>query len=263
MNVRGCLALAKITASTWLVQRSFFFLLAFGWMISPLIYLFVWATAASGQSVGGFSQGEFVAYYLVLIATNQFTMTQANWTLGDLIREGLFNGVLLRPMAPFLDTLASELAGKAVFMLFVLPVVGLLALLMKPEFHLTMTAVILFIPALILAWLLRYIWGYSLALLAFWATRADGLLAVQDSLLFLLAGQVAPVMLLPGLIREVAVILPFRYMLGFPVEVLTTPMSHAALIQGFAIQAGWLMLAVFAARMIWRAGIQRYEAVGG
>jgi ABC-2 type transport system permease protein len=135
--------------------------------------------------------------------------------------------------------------------------------LMKPEFHLTAAAVILFVPAIILGWLLRYIWGYSLALLAFWATRADGLLAVQDSLLFLLAGQVAPVMLLPGLIREIAIILPFRYMLGFPVEVLTTPLSDAALIQGFAIQAGWLVLTIIAARMIWRAGIRRYEAVGG
>ena len=78
-----------------------------------------------------------------------------------------------------------------------------------------------FIPALLLAWLLRFFWGYWLALLAFWATRADALLALQDTLVFLLAGQVAPVALLPGALQPAATRLPFRYMVGFPVEVLT------------------------------------------
>ena len=47
-------------------------------------------------------------------------------------------------------------------------------------------------------------------MLAFWATRADALLAVQDALIFLLAGQVAPIQLLPGGLRNAAVALPFR-----------------------------------------------------
>ena len=42
MNLRGAWALIKRTWLSWLQERSFFFLLAFGWMISPLIYLFVW-----------------------------------------------------------------------------------------------------------------------------------------------------------------------------------------------------------------------------
>ena len=38
--------LIKRTWLSWMQYRSFFFLLAFGWMIPPLIYLFVWSTAA-------------------------------------------------------------------------------------------------------------------------------------------------------------------------------------------------------------------------
>ncbi len=61
--------------------------------------------------------------------------------------------------------------------------------------------VVLFFVALSGAWLLRFFWGFWLACLAFWATRADALLALQDALIFLLAGVVAPVALLPGALQ--------------------------------------------------------------
>jgi ABC-2 type transport system permease protein len=245
--------------------RSFFFLLAFGWMIPPLIYLFVWSTAAGDRAIGGLTRGEFVAYYLVLILVNQLTYAQTNWTVGDMIRAGSMNILLMRPMSPLYNTLATEVAGKVVYMIFVIPVTAFLALILRPELRLTGHAecVLAFSLALTLAWALRFLWGYWLALLAFWATRADALLALQDSLIFLLAGQVAPVALLPGPLRMAATLLPFRYMVGFPVEVLTGQLDSAAVWSGLAIQAVWLGIAWVLFLMIWRAGAKQYSAVGG
>lgn len=103
-------------------------------------------------------------------------------------------------------------------MLFVIPVVMLLALILHPVLHVNLYQVLLFIPALLMAWLLRFFWGFALALLAFWATRADALLAIQDALIFLLAGQVAPIAVLPSPLALLAQLLPFRYMISFPVD---------------------------------------------
>ncbi len=264
MNIhRGGIALVKATWTSWLQHRGFFFILAFGWMIPPLIYLLVWSTAAADHPVGGMNRGQFVAYYLILILVNQLTYSQSNWTVGDLIRYGQMNFLLLRPLPPIYDTLSSEIAGKVVYLVFDVPIVIVLALVLRPEWHFTPGSVAAFIPALFLAWLLRFFWGYALALLAFWATRADALLGLQDTLIFLLAGQVAPVALLPGMLRLAAVALPFRYMVGFPVEVLMGQVTGSDMLSGFSIQIFWLIIALTLSALAWKLGSRRYAAVGG
>ena len=260
---RGGWALIRGTWLSWMQYRSFFFILAFGWMIPPLIYLLVWSTAAGAGSIGGMTRGAFVAYYLILILVNQITYAQTNWTVGDMIRTGQISKLLLRPISPLFDALAQEAAGKVVYLVFIVPILIVLGFVLKPELDLTLTNALAFVPALLLAWALRFFWGYWLALLAFWATRADALLALQDSLVFLLAGQVAPVALLPGLLKTAAVALPFRYMVAFPVEVICGSLSNAQILVGFAIQTGWLALAVALYAVLWRKGLTHYTAVGG
>jgi len=263
MNLHGGISLIKSTWLSWMQHRGFFFLLAFGWMIPPLIYMFVWSTATGGETIGGMTQAEFVAYYLILVVVNQLTYAQTNWTVGDEIRYGNMSTWLLRPMAPILNVLSTELAGKVVYMSFTIPVALLLAVLLKPEFTLTWQNGVLFLPGLIFAWALRFFWGYWLALLAFWATRADGLLTLQDSLIFLLGGQVAPTRLLPPLIQVLSTILPFRYMAAFPVAVLTGQLTQSEIVTGFIFQVSWMLVAIGLYTLMWRNGVRRYSAVGG
>ncbi|MCB2213890.1 ABC-2 family transporter protein [bacterium] len=263
MNHRGGWELIKNTWQSWLQQRGFFFLLAFGWMLPLLVYLFIWSAAAGGGSLGGLTQGDLAGYYLILILANQMTYSTTNWTVGDNIRLGQISRWLLQPMSPLYHALSQEIAGKVVFMTFSIPVTALLALIIRPQFGLTWQNGLLFIPSLLLAWALRFFWGYWLALLAFWATRADSLLALQDSLVFLLGGHLAPLALLPAWMQPWARALPFRYMSAFPVEVLTGQLSGAQILTGFTLQTGWTVGAVLLYRLVWTRGLRHYEAIGG
>jgi ABC-2 type transport system permease protein len=263
MNVHGGMALIRSTWLSWMQHRSFFFLLAFGWMIPPLIYLFVWSTAAGGETIGGLTQDEFIAYYILLIVVNQLTYSQTNWTVGDEIRYGGMNAWLLRPMWPVFQTLSTEFAGKVVYLTFTIPAAILLGFIFRPQVSLAAQNLLLCLPALLMAWALRFFWGYWIALLAFWATRADALLALQDSFIFLLGGLVAPIRLLPDGMRALATLLPFRYMVAFPVEVLTGQLPPNEIAYGFLIQAGWLLVALSLYALLWRKGLKHYMAVGG
>lgn len=263
MNHPGGWALIKNTWLSWLQHRGFLFLLAFGWMLPLVVYLFIWSAAAGGEDLGGLTQDTIAGYYLVLIVVNQLTYAVTNWTVGDNIRYGQINRWLLQPMSPLYHALSSEIAIKLVYMLFSIPVTALMALILRPTFNLTWGNVLLFLPSLFLAWLLRFFWGYWLALLAFWATRADSLLALQDSLIFLIGGHLAPISLLPGWMQTPARILPFRYMSAFPVEILTNQLSLRQIWGGLLIQAGWALSAILLYRLVWRQGVRRYEAIGG
>ena len=63
--------------------------------------------------------------------------------------------------------------------------------------------------------------------------------------------------------QALATVLPFRYMLGFPVEVLLGQLDGAQLRAGFAFQTGWLAVAAALFVALWWAGTRRYTAVGG
>ena len=79
---------------------------------------------------------------------------------------------------------------------------------------------------------------------------------------FFLAGQVAPLSLFPEPLRVVAAVLPFRWMIAFPVEVVLGRADGRDVVIGSAMQALWIALAVLAMRGVWRRGVRRYSAVG-
>jgi ABC-2 type transport system permease protein len=71
-----------------------------GMVAEPVIYLVVWSTIAEqqGGSVGGFTPGQFAAYYIVwtLVRNMNIVFTPYGWEWR--IREGQLSGMLLRPL---------------------------------------------------------------------------------------------------------------------------------------------------------------------
>ena len=234
-----------------------------GLVLQPVIYLTVWSTVAesSGGTVDGFSARTFAAYFIVAMLVNHLTHTTAMWEFEGRVRHGALSALLLRPIHPVHRDIATGLAFKAMTMVAALPVAGLLAIAFQPVVTTRPWAIATLFPALIFAMALRFAVEWTLAMAAFWTTSVTAINRLYFAV-FIFSGYVAPIDLLPGPARIVAEILPFRWMLSFPVELAIGRISVNEALLGLGSQALWLAAAVIALRMVWSRGIRRYSAVG-
>ena len=115
---------------------------------------------------------------------------------------------------------------------------------------------------LLLAFLVRFFLEWTLALAAFWTTRVGAINQTYFVLLLFLSGQIAPLALLPSPVQVVAGILPFRWMIGFPVELLLGRLTLAEALMGLGAQVAWLLVSFILLRIVWRIGVRNYSAVG-
>jgi ABC-2 type transport system permease protein len=244
----------RAATSIWLI----------GSVLEPLVYLVVWTTVArlQGGSLEGHTPGRFAAYYIALMLVNHGTFTWNMWEFEYLIREGTLARRLLRPVHPVLADLGDNVAYKVLSSSALVPAAIVMALAFHPQFTITPGSALRFVPAFGLAYALRFTLEWTLALAAFGTTRTAALNQVYFTAVLFLTGRLAPLELMPAFVRTLASVLPFRWMLSFPLDVLLGNATGWALVQGYAVQGLWLGAVLLVSRFAWRAGVRQFSAVG-
>ena len=250
--------------ATQLQYRAALVIWLIGMVLEPVIYLVVWTTVArsGGSRVGGFAAADFAAYFIATMLINHLTFTWIFWEFEWRIRQGMLSPILLRPIHP----IHKDIADNVTYKLLTLPIIGLaaagLALAFGPAWQPQPWALAAAAPALVLAFGVRFIVEWTLALAAFWMTRVSAVNQVYFVALLFLSGQAAPLALLPGPVQTLATLLPFRWLVAFPVELLLGRLTPAEAATGLAMQGLWLAISLLLLRLVWRAGVRHYSAVG-
>src|SRR6476659_1170191 len=102
------------------------------WMLSatfPLVMLAVWLSLAADGPIGGFTAGDFIAYYLLSFYMRQMTSVWVAWELDFDIRHGDMSSKLLHPIQPIHEYVSFNLADKIVRGIMFTPLVILVALI--------------------------------------------------------------------------------------------------------------------------------------
>jgi viologen exporter family transport system permease protein len=254
----------RITLASFVQYRASIFIYTLWHVLEPVIYLVVWSTVSRARqgSVGGFSAGDFVAYFVAVMLVNHFTYTWIFYEFDYRIRHGALSMALLRPLHPIHSDVVDNLSSKLITLPVMLGAAGLLALVFGATVRVQPWALAAFVPALALAVALRFAVEWTLALAAFWTTRMSAVIQGYYMVLLFLSGQMAPLGLLPEPVQRVAAALPFRWMVSFPVELALGRLSPAQALAGLGMQALWLAVAALVLRTVWRAGLRAYSAVG-
>jgi ABC-2 type transport system permease protein len=236
------------------------------WMmvnVTPLVMLAVWFSLSDGGPVAGYTQSDFVSYYLLLALVRQMTSVWVIWELDSDIRHGELSIKLLHPLNPLHDYMATNLADKVV-RIFVLVPLGLIAWWIFPTIHydVSLLSLALFVLALGAAWFLQFMAQYVFGLLAFWASDTMTLNDIWFAAAEMLGGMIAPLTLFPKPIAEAANFLPFRFTMSFPVEIVSGRLAPFDLAVGLGTMMAWLVVAVVLYRWVWRVGRRRFSAYG-
>ncbi len=237
------------------------------WLLStnmPLVMLALWTAVARDGPVGRFGQRDFVAYYLATLFVRLMTGAWVIWEINMEIRQGTLAFRLLRPVHPLLAYACENVAAMPLRLAIASPVVGLLIFTVGNT-HLTRDPLLLALfPLTVLGgWLITFLAMTVIGALAFWVESAASLFDVWLGLFGVFSGYLVPLELFPRWVGTAARVLPFRYMLGFPVELLVGLESRSRALADFAVQLTWIAVLASLALAAWRAGIRRFAAYGG
>jgi ABC-2 type transport system permease protein len=233
-------------------------------VVRPVVFLAAWSAAAAtqGGAIGGYSIGDFAAYYVCLTLVTQLTMSWNAFDFEFEIRQGKLAPKLLRPLHPLHYAVAENIVYKLTTIPVLLPALVVIAWSFQARFATEAWHVVVFVISVTLAAALRFVFGWVLASLAFWTTRVHGITHLYDRVVFVFAGQIAPLALLPGPLALLGYVLPFAYMLWAPAEILRGGMSFNQAMLVLAAQCVWLLLSWLAFALVWRIGLRQFSAVG-
>ncbi|MEO6054604.1 MAG: ABC-2 family transporter protein [Chthoniobacterales bacterium] len=245
------------------------FLLRSLFAIVPLFAtLFIWRAVFQerGADIQGYDFGRMVYYFiLILLAENLVTPTEDEWQIAADIREGQINSFLTKPVNYLFYRFSLFTSNRLLYTgVTILPIVAVFwyfrAYITLPSNGETW---LIALVSLSMACAIQFLIAYSLAMLAFWILEISTIVFILYSFEYFLSGRLFPLDIMPHWFQEILKWLPFTYELYFPVAVFMQEIKGPALWQGLAIQAGWSVALYFIATAMWRAGVRKYEAVGG
>ena len=248
-----------------LEYRAAFFVYMFNIVAGPTVALLVWlAVREHAAEPLPLDRSQLVTYFILMAVVSMLTDTWMGFYVAADIRSGDLAKFLMWPAPTMAHGIGNNLGEKIVKVGLLLPLVALVALVFREDVRVPLEPArwLLFIVALILAAALSFLLDYLIGSLAFFIQDVSGIATLNRLVEGLLAGRFVPLVLFPPALFPFLEVQPWRYLLSFPIEILTSPLALDAIARGLALQSGYLVLLVFAHQVLWRRGLRVFAATG-
>jgi ABC-2 type transport system permease protein len=228
----------------------------------------LWSAAVAGHGdIGGFSLNQTITYFVTLLIL-QFFISAFNedYQISEEIRNGLINQFLLKPINYFTYRFSIFVAARFVSgLLVILPLLVAMPVLYEYlAYPANASALWLGLPAMAMSAMIQFSIAYCFGLLTFWFLEIQGFVILSMAIETVMGGQMFPLDLLPAWAYSLARCLPFYYQMYFPAAIFTGRLTDVSLIlQGYAIQACWVVVLLLVNQALWTRGLRRHTAVGG
>lgn len=265
----------RISLEERLVYRGDFALGTLMRFLPIITQIFLWSAVfdsvryehGSGATIAGYGFRNMVAYYLLTMISRAFSsMPGLASGVALQIRNGEIKKYLIQPVDFVGFLLCTRIAHKlAYYSVAILPF-AFVFFLCRGYFvdgWPPMTTFLAYLLSLVMGFLLGFFLETTIGLIGFWFLEVSSLLFVYMLLSFFLSGHMFPLDMLPGPWNTLVHLLPLKYLAYFPAAVFLQKVTGAELVQGLAMEAGWLIFFIVLSRIVYRRGVKRYSGYGG
>jgi ABC-2 type transport system permease protein len=229
----------------------------------PLIMLALWVSVAQGEPIGGYDEDRFVAYFLATFVVRQLTGSWAAWQMNMDIRDGTLGMRLLRPVHPLVVYAVENIAALPMRCIVSLPMACILLATVASHLSRGWAMWGLWCVSMLGAWLITLLANFAIGTLAFALESSIKVMDAWLALFFVFSGYLLPVTLFPPALARIGDVLPFRYQIGLPVELMTSAHSIDLAVSLVARQWAWVAIFFVVSVVGWRRGVARFAAYGG
>jgi ABC-2 type transport system permease protein len=248
--------------------RADFLLSIFSGGFIILIQCFLWTAifeSSTNTEIYGYTYPEMISYSIMSGLIAKIVSTGFEWEIAEDIKNGGLNKFIVQPIGYFLYRISCFLGKKAIQMtaLFILTMIALVACSFFMELRFELVNIILFLPCIILATLLNFLIYYCLSTLAFIMTEVWGVFIAASQAILMLSGGIFPLDVFGNVGFMILSILPFKYLIFYPANIINGKLSTGEIISGVLIQSIWILIFLMIDQKCWKWGLKRYVAVGG
>jgi ABC-2 type transport system permease protein len=236
--------------------------------ISPIvIQTALWAAIYGGDpdaAMFGFSYPQMLAYTVVAQIVSRLVRTGFEYEMNNDIRTGSLDRFLVKPVGYRAYRLAVFLGDKLVqsLVMGLLLALSVAALSGWAGFGVSPGAAALFGLGIVAAFVLNFLIFWLVGLMGFWLTEIGYLFEAVRIVIICLSGGVFPLSVFGEGAERLLSLLPFRYTIQFPTELLAGRVPDAEVLPSFGLALAWMAVLYAGGAMLWRLGLRRFAAVG-
>lgn len=233
--------------------------------LSLLALYFLWfAIIPKDAIIFGYSQSLMLTYILGTAIMSAVVLSNRSYAIGDEINQGNLSNFLIRPINYFLYWFSKDIGDKAMNIAFFAVELSILFLILKPPFFMqtNLNLIGLSMVSIVFSVLMYFLINVLLGFIGFWSPETWAPRFIFWVLLGFLAGSYFPLDILPTTIFEFFKLLPFSYLIYFPLKIYLGQLTHFELIEGLVIEIAWIIVLYFVSKLVWEKGLKIYTAYG-
>lgn len=257
-----------VARNTWAETVSYrlsFIMWRFRVVLQILTIYFLWfSILPKNTNFLGYSQEGILTYILGTSLISSIVIASRSFIVGEEINTGALSYYLLRPVNYFMYWFAKDAGDKAMNIAFSILELGILFLILKPPLFIqtNFLYILFFLISIFLAVIMYFFLSFLIGLFGFWSPEVWGPRFIFQILLTFFAGGLFPLDIMPKTLFFIFQLLPFPYLLYFPLKIYLGHLPIIEIYKGFFILIAWTIILYWFLQFVWKKGLRSYAAFG-